>query len=58
MGRYICKCGLQYRDEDDLRQHKHYGCKAGSGTGETWSKRDAEEAAPEAEEQKQEEGGE
>jgi hypothetical protein len=57
MGRYICGCGLQYRHEDDLRQHRHFGCKAGSGTGETWSKRDAENE-PEAEEQKQEEGGE
>jgi hypothetical protein len=62
MGRYICKCGLRYRDEDDLRQHKHFGCKAGSGAGETWSKRDAEEGPqgeePQGEEPKQEEGGE
>jgi len=50
MARETCEdCGLSYRYQADLEEHKRVGCRMKSSDGPTWSDKDVAEAANEIE---------
>jgi len=50
--RHPCKeCGLTYRNPNDLEEHKRVGCRVESAKGESLIAEEAEQEAPEVEQE-------